>query len=354
MNRTLLALVSYLFADIVVYLFYSWNMTRFGLSIVIILFTVTFILNLVFLLFISTDINLAFKDPSMTLLQLLVALFFIFVTMYNIKVSRLSIQILFVFAYTFGFFRFNFAEFLRFSGIATAGYILTIYLLYINYPEDIDFKMELLSFLMFLLLSIWFAVIAGYFHNLRKNLKKAMNELKEANQRLEELATRDELTKIDNRRSILEFFYHQAKMCKRYNQSLSIVIGDIDWFKNINDTYGHNTGDEVLKAVAKILKGCLRDTDRIGRFGGEEFLVVLPNTDKAGARAWAERARELLESKDFNALAKGDRVTMSFGVAEVKDCNDPDTSIVEADKALYRAKREGRNRVVVHYDKEGP
>ncbi|HWI16227.1 MAG TPA: GGDEF domain-containing protein [Vicinamibacterales bacterium] len=161
-------------------------------------------------------------------------------------------------------------------------------------------------------------------------------------------ARTDALTGLANRRAIQERGRVELKLAKRTTVPVSVVLCDLDHFKNINDRYGHETGDAALVKVAAVLKAALRETDALGRWGGEEFIAVLPATTAPGAREVAERMRAAIESISFPGLAE--RTTMSIGVATSQEINDPvdewDLLIKEADRRLYRAKHDGRNQVV--------
>lgn len=175
-------------------------------------------------------------------------------------------------------------------------------------------------------------------------------DLRAANERLEHLASTDELTGVANRRAIEEALRRDLARADRDATSLSVVLIDVDHFKSVNDTWGHQTGDSVLSSLGKLLRDTLRASDVAGRWGGEEFLCILPNTDGVGATVVAERLRTSLP---LNAVA-GPRgpvqVTASFGVASVlgPGCRNASESIMRrADSALYSAKDHGRDQVVV-------
>ena len=174
-------------------------------------------------------------------------------------------------------------------------------------------------------------------------LKKSRDEVRRKNKELEILATRDPLTGCFNRRAFFETFEIEFSSVKRYGHDLSCVMFDIDHFKNVNDTHGHAAGDMVLKGIADVLRSLLRKTDTIGRYGGEEFCIILPNIDIDGATQAAERFRRGIESYDFSGIP----ITSSFGVSIVDPgISDVAELIDRADKALYAAKEGGRNRVV--------
>ncbi|HEX5710070.1 MAG TPA: diguanylate cyclase [Sulfuricurvum sp.] len=161
--------------------------------------------------------------------------------------------------------------------------------------------------------------------------------------RAEELAITDRLTGLYNRLKLDEVLEYETIKSKRYGTALSLIIIDIDHFKNVNDTYGHQVGDMVLKEVANTLLSCKRESDTIGRWGGEEFLIVLPNTNLAGAMITAEKIRTAIENHPFSVVGNK---TASFGVSEFLVEENEDSFIERADQALYRAKSGGRNQVV--------
>jgi diguanylate cyclase (GGDEF)-like protein len=170
-------------------------------------------------------------------------------------------------------------------------------------------------------------------------------ELIFAREELREQATRDSLTRLWNRAAILEILQQELDRTKRADTPLSLLLADVDHFKRINDTYGHLAGDAVLREVARRMRTVLRPYDGIGRFGGEEFLLVLPDCDAIGAIALAERLRIAIGSEAM-ILAEGViPVTLSLGVATSEAVNESKAFIGAADTALYRAKDSGRNRV---------
>jgi diguanylate cyclase (GGDEF)-like protein len=159
--------------------------------------------------------------------------------------------------------------------------------------------------------------------------------------RLEEAARTDELTGLPNRRVLFEVLAHEIERVRRRDGKLSVVFVDIDQFKRINDLQGHQTGDAVLRAAASAIKGGLRAYDVVGRYGGEEFVMVLPDTGAWEGHAVAERIRETVASKVFPGAV---RLTVSLGVADLAKDMDADRLLKAADAAVYRAKQAGRNR----------
>jgi diguanylate cyclase (GGDEF)-like protein len=190
------------------------------------------------------------------------------------------------------------------------------------------------------------AFVGLYGSSLRKMLYDRSFELKEAYRRIEELAEVDELTGSLNRRCIMRMLDEEVSRAQRTKAPCSIALIDLDWFKRINDTYGHPTGDEVLRTFAITVFANIRNFDRFGRFGGEEFLMVLPDTSQEAAQRILDRLRAIVADLDWSALSPGMRVTVSAGVATLKSDDTPDTVLARADGALYEAKAQGRNRIV--------
>jgi len=174
--------------------------------------------------------------------------------------------------------------------------------------------------------------------------------------KLRELATRDELTGLYNRREMDRLLQKEVSRCLRYGHPLSMVIIDIDNFKAINDTFGHIAGDNVLRSIAQLLTEKLRSIDSIARYGGDELALILPETSESGALLLAERMRMTVEVYDFGAVQpcvhstgvlSSLSPTISLGVACTDDgIHTPEGLFMAADRALYRAKRSGRNRTV--------
>ncbi len=190
-------------------------------------------------------------------------------------------------------------------------------------------------------------------HELRVRLRAGsrildlQEDLLEAREALREQATHDGLTGLLNRASILELLQNELARAGRKKQPVSLLLIDLDRFKQINDTYGHQAGDAVLREVARRMKAVVRRYDAIGRYGGEEFLIVLPGCDGDAASAQAERVREAVAASPITAGAGSIAVTSSIGVSwRGHTCDsDIDGLVREADLALYRAKDAGRNRV---------
>jgi len=182
-----------------------------------------------------------------------------------------------------------------------------------------------------------------------KRAEKLARQLQDANDKLKELVNIDSLTGVNNRRSMERILEHEFKRAQRYDRHLAILMMDIDHFKKVNDTHGHQQGDFILKELSEKVGEALRDTDMLVRYGGEEFLIMLPETKLYSARITAERIRRLIEGHEFAHPPDSTmHVTISIGLAELlneENCTSTEALIKFADLKLYEAKENGRNRI---------
>lgn len=203
-----------------------------------------------------------------------------------------------------------------------------------------------------------FGLVAFGFNKMVQQIKTNMEELhiqmdliKKAKKRIEIMASTDELTQVFNRRALFEKLDGLMSLSERYKHKVGLLMFDIDHFKAVNDTYGHHAGDVVLKNVSTLLKDVVRKVDVIGRYGGEEFVIVLPETDIVSSLIAAEKVRKAVERLKIDTGNEIISVTISIGVSELTILKDkhqtitPESFINFADSALYVAKESGRNRV---------
>jgi two-component system, cell cycle response regulator len=188
---------------------------------------------------------------------------------------------------------------------------------------------------------------------LQDELDLKNRELELANRRLRKLSITDGLTELFNHRHIHELLHEEFERTKRSGEPMAVAMMDLDRFKQVNDTYGHPTGDVILYETAEILRQTVREIDMVGRYGGEEFVAILPGADEDDANRFAERVRRAVANHVFRDEANEVRMTLSGGVASFPGCkgaDHPDLLIKRADEALYAAKQGGRNQIVCASD----
>lgn len=181
----------------------------------------------------------------------------------------------------------------------------------------------------------------------QEEISQAHEALIEKNRELHRLSITDSLTGIFNRKHVMDLFDMEFIRTQRYGTAFSVLIADLDHFKAVNDTYGHLAGDSVLRSIAKAMVESVRACDHVGRYGGEEFVVVLPNTGIDGAMDMAERIRQTIRRVEFNNEGEAFSMTLSMGVAVCRDDDNSVEAILKrADDALYQAKAKGRDQVI--------
>jgi diguanylate cyclase (GGDEF)-like protein len=190
------------------------------------------------------------------------------------------------------------------------------------------------------------AYLGNFGNSMRARLHQRTVELRTANQKIEELAQMDELTGLPNRRAILKMLNDEIVRAQRTCSPCCISIIDLDFFKKINDQFGHAAGDEALRTFAISLFANLRAMDKLGRYGGEEFLLIMPDTSEDKGLQTVDRLRSMVSELDWSALSGCNNVTMSAGICTVRRDDSASEIIARADMALYRAKDGGRNRVM--------
>jgi diguanylate cyclase (GGDEF)-like protein len=187
--------------------------------------------------------------------------------------------------------------------------------------------------------------IGGNISSIRRELSVSRKKLQSSFTVIREMAIHDDLTGFYNRSHLMDLIESENNRSVRTGSVFSLVMMDIDKFKKINDTYGHQIGDQVLRTFAAVIRSILRKTDFCGRYGGEEFLIVLTQTDLQAAKLFAERIRDCVENSFFPDLGPDSRVTVSIGLAEHRMQENIEKTISLADESLYKAKKRGRNRV---------
>ncbi len=343
----ILALVVFIIISVFFYQYNLYSIDKASFVAVILFFWAG---ELCFTVILRSGLNKKYHDPSLTVPQLLWATSFLLSITYLLNDWRGLILITYFGMLSFGYFKLRFREFLSVSMFAVLGYSLIILNLFIYQPQRIDIKFELLQLLAFTGTIMVMLYTGSSIHRLRDRTKKQYIELQEALIINRELAISDELTSLYNRRHFMDILEQQKALSERNNTDFVICFFDLDHFKHINDTFGHHTGDIVLQQFSDILKNTIREIDYAARFGGEEFVCLLVDTDIKDAKKVTERIRKSLADFNFNDIAPLLSATVSIGLSNFKQFNTIQETLMNADNRMYQAKRLGRNRVVATDD----
>lgn len=293
------------------------------------------------------NLNLRFKDPSLTIAQMLVAIVMVLLTQIYAGQARGAYLVVLVIIMVFGSFKLHTRQLLLISVLAVLTYGLTLPLVRIVEGDRFNLAVEATLWCSFSAFLPFVSVLGGSISALRKRLVMSNTKLQVALQQVTELATHDELTGAYNRRYLLEMLKHEKNRADRGGGSFCICLFDLDHFKNVNDTLGHQAGDQVLKVFASTIESVLRSTDLFARFGGEEFLLFLPHTTLEMARRCVQRIQAAISTATYAGLPADLRITASIGLAHYDLQEEIPALIERVDKALYQAKRSGRNRMEV-------
>lgn len=297
------------------------------------------LINVVFLFLFLGRINLRFKDPSLTLAQVLTAGSSVaLILLSSPRLDPIAVPFYSV-LFFFAMLRLSSRDLIKVGAYVIVTYAAAVALRLRWYGSTISPGDEGITALLVVASTIWFASAASYISRLRQRLKDTAA-------RLEQLASCDSLTGLWNRHRIESLLLLEAQRAERAGEPLAILLADLDRFKEINDRFGHAVGDDALRDVAVRIGSTLRAGAHVGRWGGEEFLIVLPGASLEQARTCAQRIRRELESSGLET----DRrlaVTASIGLALWSPPEPLPALLSRADRAMYQAKLAGRNRVVV-------
>jgi diguanylate cyclase len=303
--------------------------------------------NLVFLLMFQTGINLWFREPSLTGLQMAASILPTLYVMYYMEdgQARLAIMLVIVLPLLYGILALSFRQFMVVGAWFLSTYCFLMLNIWWRKPETMDFTLEFIQLVAFILVIGTSSAMGGFIYGLRMKLRDRNVKLKQAVATIEELVSLDSLTGIYNRRYLFQILNQEINRSGRSQNTFCLCIMDVDHFKQVNDTYGHQAGDVVLRDMADNVSRNMRSIDCFGRYGGEEFLMVLPQTPLEGALIKAERVRQQVEALEFPKVAENFHITVSIGVAEHSKGENVDDTLARADQCLYAAKAAGRNQV---------
>lgn len=321
------------------------------LAPVMVFFASSVLLGTLLVLILQFGVNLRFRDPSMTTVQIMwpviPALYVMFFV--SLPQGRILFLLLAIGGIMFGALALNRRQMLTIAWLFWLGYLGLLLMLWWLAPARIYWPLEAVTLFAYASVLSIVAYLGSFISDLRRQLGIRNRELKHANLELVELATRDPLTSLPNRRTVMEQFEREVARQERQTtgpKALGISVLDIDHFKRINDTFGHQAGDEILRKVSRAIQATIRKGDYAGRIGGEEFLLIFPDTSPEHTVPAAERIRKAVEALRFDELPEGYRVTVSQGVAIHQLGETLQTTFKRADEALYQAKNSGRNQVL--------
>lgn len=312
------------------------------------------VVNLAFLIAFHTRTNLKFREPSLTAPQMIASFIPALWVMQYLESGQARGLLLLMVAVPlmYGILALHTRQFVAVGALFLASYLLCILMLLRQKPEVFEWPLEFVQAVSFFLVVLASSVMGGFIYNLRAKIRERNRDLQIAMAKIEALANADPLTGVFNRRRLFEALAEEAKRYKRSPGSLCVCLMDIDHFKQVNDGYGHHAGDEILRDIACHIAGQLRRIDSFGRYGGEEFTLVLPQTTLEGASIKAEKLRREVAALRFPTISKDLRVTVSIGVVEYRNHEAIDATVARSDKCLYLAKDRGRNRVVTEKELE--
>jgi diguanylate cyclase (GGDEF)-like protein len=286
------------------------------------------------------------NDHYLTVFQISAHMALQFVFLVSVPTIGIAFIAVLFLIFAFGTLRMTSSQAMVTWGLATCGLALVFLVSDLPIGLPVTTRLERAASMLCFVLVIGQCAFLGLFGaTLRKILYRRSIELKAAYQRIEELAELDELTGSYNRRCIMRLLDAEIERSRQAATPCAIALIDLDWFKRINDAHGHPVGDEVLRTFAITIFANIRPADRFGRYGGEEFLLLLPGAEGDAAARMLERLRGIVADLDWSAFSPGMRVTISAGVVTLRDNDTADTFLARADSALYSAKAQGRNRI---------
>lgn len=331
MKRFLMAALSYLIFISLLFLCQRLDIFILSMKNTLMLTGVVIFINFCFFIIFRTGLNEKFKDKSLTMPQMSVGILVVMIVIYFIDQVRGAFLLLYIVTLSFGVFRLKTKQFLKITIFIIATYAFIVFLMVKLQPFRINPRVEIIRLVIISVVFTWFSVIGGYINKLHK--------------KIEEMATIDELTKIFNRRKLFSILDREVEVSNRGGSPFCILMVDIDDFKRINDQYGHQIGDIVLKRVAQKMKENLRKCDYIGRYGGEEFLLILSYPTLDNALICSERLRCLIDNMEIETICGKIHVSISIGATIYNPGELIETTLSRADNALYKAKTTGKNRI---------
>ncbi|TQV77223.1 diguanylate cyclase [Aliikangiella marina] len=350
-----MAILAYAIASVIAFAGVFFNLSYYGKDVFLIIFYTLVGINLVFLVTIHLmpEITITFAK-RMLIFQLIIWFVGFSITLFFMADLKFLLLIASIMAFTFSLSYLKFKISLLFVCVISATYFSISYIgiNYFQHPGTIEF--EALVLISYIPVCIFVAYMADRENSQRRQLKHAFENIERVTQerekimqQLKQVASTDELTGLLNRRAMNAKLEEEMKRFYRYHISFCILLLDIDYFKKINDEYGHQIGDLALIHLAKTMQSAIRETDTLSRWGGEEFMVLLPATPIESARVIAERLCLSVEQSTMEIDQATIRCTISGGLSKITANQSLEQAIQIADTMLYQAKAQGRNQIAV-------
>jgi len=293
-----------------------------------------------------------FEDPALSQAQIVFAIFAVMVG-YTIAAARSAVLLPFIVVLNFGAFSIGWRRMVQLTMLALVVMGAVIIWMHARWPGRYSTVVDLSNFLVSMIALPGASALAMRLNALQARLKQQRLDLKAALNRIQDLATLDDLTGLANRRRARELLLTEVTRLDRAVQPFSVALLDLDFFKRLNDRFGHAGGDQILRRFSEVARASVRSVDTVARWGGEEFLILMPEADVSHAFEAMERLRECIAVLSVTR-EQGDMGNMHFtfsaGVAGHRLGESVDDTIVRADRALYNAKAAGRNRVEIAAD----
>ncbi|MEQ1776220.1 MAG: diguanylate cyclase [Burkholderiales bacterium] len=295
----------------------------------------------VFYALFRSGLNLNFRDASLTGAQMISAFVVTTVAAYYTQSDARAVFLpVMMMTFYFGIYRLDTSQMTTIALISIICYGVMLATLYLFRRSELDVPLETLRWWILSVVLLWFSLLSGHISQMRK-------ELADSKASLEVLLERDELTGVGNRRYLTHMLAQEKSRFDRSGSPFCVAMLDLDFFKKVNDTYGHAAGDRMLKTFTLVAQDGLRRIDYFGRYGGEEFMLIMAETPMKGAQVKAERLRSNVEHTRHAEIDPGLVQTVSIGLAEYRRDETIEDLQKRADKALYKAKSSGRNRVEI-------
>ncbi len=346
-QRSLMAAFLILFFCGVTFTLYALGFSLVKLSTLVLLLSTILAGVFVILVYIRLGYNKKHNDPSLTLFQISYYMGAMWVVAFTMgEHARQMIIITSLVCYFYGAFRLKTSQLVSYACVMSLGYGALLLGL-AEYSQVMgDYSREFVAWLSYSTICFSFIAIGNESHKMRRKLRQQNEKLRQLLVQVQATAITDELTGVFNRRHTTDLLKRYLNLASRDKFIFSVSYIDIDHFKRVNDTFGHNVGDKVLHRFAAILMENAREADSVARMGGEEFLIILPNEPLASALVFTERIKVAISQISFDDIAQGLSVTLSAGVTAYLPGDSLEELILRADQGLYQAKNEGRNRVI--------